>query len=128
MPFHLHTIRSCCGAALGVILAVALLGAAYRSPKAPEWARVTGRVSCAGRPVGGMLAIFEPADLHNHEATSPVGADGSFRVEPRDDEGLVPGTYRVFFHRPGRARGGDRPEISRPSDDRPGGPHRPGLE
>jgi hypothetical protein len=100
MPFRLHTMRSCCGAALALILAVTVLGEVHRPPAADlKPATVTGRVTCGGRPLGGMSVIFEATDPHGHAVTGPVMADGSFRMGRRDNKGLVPGTYHVYFVR-----------------------------
>jgi hypothetical protein len=98
MPLHLHTMRSYCATAFLVIPAVALLGGAYSSPSnAPVRARVDGRATCGGHPLGGMWILFEEAGPGGHIVASLVGADGSFRMDPKRASGLSPGAYRVHF-------------------------------
>jgi hypothetical protein len=99
MLFDIRTIRSVCAVAIGVILAAFSLGHAYAPPRGEfELAAVTGRVTCGGHPLGGMLVMFDQINPPGYIAASPVMADGSFRMETRHHSGLVPGTYRVSFH------------------------------
>jgi hypothetical protein len=101
MRFHMHTIRSFCGAALGLILAVTLLGAAdRRAPAEFERAPVTGHITCGGHPLYGMSIMFQQIDPGDWMASGTLGPDGSFRMQPWnrfDCEGLVTGTYRVYL-------------------------------
>jgi len=100
MMFHIHTLRGSFGAALGAIVSLALLGGAYAShPAAPGGARVTGRVTCGGRPLGGRFILFEQIDPGGSTVASTVMADGSFHLGPRQNSGLQPGAYRVHFFR-----------------------------
>jgi hypothetical protein len=94
----IHTMRSCCGGALVVIPVIVLLGHVY-APRPGDFdlATVTGRVTFGGHPVIGISAIFLATDPHGYMTACPVRADGTFRMEPRDRTGLVPGTYRVCF-------------------------------
>jgi hypothetical protein len=101
MPLHLHTMRSYCAGAFLVIPAAALLSAAYPSPSdMPELARVVGRATCGGRPLGGMRIIFQEDGPRGFTASGLVEADGSFRMKPWGQlgrDGVAPGTYRVYF-------------------------------
>src|SRR5215467_13394833 len=101
MLVHIHTLRGCCAAALALILAVILFGEAYAPPRAePEAASVTGRVTCGGHPPGQALLVFAGAGPRGSTGTAWVGADGSFRVRgpaSPDGDGVVPGTYRIYF-------------------------------
>jgi len=133
MPSHLHTMRSYCAGAFVVIPAAALLGAAYPSPSgAPELARVVGRATCGGRPLGGMRIILQEDGPRGFTASGLVEADGSFRIKPWSElgrEGVAPGTYRVSFipNRPGAPH----PWLDPTYEDRDigaAGPGRTGLE
>jgi hypothetical protein len=56
MPVHVHTMRSAFAATLGLITAAILLGWAYQPPPGElELVTVTGRATCGGRPLDGML-------------------------------------------------------------------------
>jgi hypothetical protein len=101
MTVHVHTLRAYCCGALGVGLAVILLGWAY-APRSGEsvLAKVTGRVTCEGHPLGGMWVIFTDTGPRDFTACGPVHADGSFRLSPWGNssrDGVPPGTYRVYF-------------------------------
>jgi len=101
MPWHVHTMRSYCAGAFIVIPAAALLGAAYPSPsEAPELARVVGRATCGGHPLGGMWIMFLEDGPRGFMAGGLVETDGSFRMKPwgqLDREGVAPSTFRVYF-------------------------------
>ena len=101
MPLHIHTIRSCCAAALAAIPAVILCCSAYGLPRAErDLAPVTGRVTRGGQPLGGMWIVFEEAGPHGREAYGSVQPNGTFQTHPRDSlgrDGMVPATYRVYF-------------------------------
>jgi len=98
MPVHIHTLRACCAAALGLILAVILLGVAYAPPRAEaDLASVTGRVTCGGHPPGKTLIVFAGGGPRGTPGADLVGADGSFRLRAGNFDGLVPATYRIYF-------------------------------
>jgi hypothetical protein len=94
-------MRSYCSGAFIVIPAAALLGAAYPSPSdAPELARVNGRATSGGRPLGGMWIMFREDGPRGFTASGLIEADGSFRMKPWGQlgrEGVAPYTYRVYF-------------------------------
>ena len=99
MLFDFRKIRSVCAVAIGVILAALLLGHAHAPPRYEfELAAVTGRATCGGHPLGGMLVMFDKINPPGNLTAGSVMADGSFRMETGDQPGLVPGAYRVFFH------------------------------
>jgi hypothetical protein len=64
-------------------------------PRDFDLVAVTGRVTCGGHPIGGVSVIFQATDPHGYMATCPVMEDGTFRMEPRNHRGLIPGTYRA---------------------------------
>ena len=100
MPFHIHTLRASCAGALGVMLAVILLGWAYSPAEEYPLAPVTGRVTCGDHPLGGMWVLFEEDAPRGFTACAEIRPDGSFRMQPWgtfDREGVKPGTYRVRF-------------------------------
>lgn len=107
MQVHLHTLRTAFAATLGIIVAIGLLRWAYPPPPADhEIVPVSGRATCGGQPLAGMVVVFEEAGPRDLIAFAKVQADGSFRVRPwGDDEvyGVGPGTYRVYFVGPGAA-------------------------
>jgi hypothetical protein len=65
-----------------------------------ELAEVSGRVTCADQPFGGMI-YFQPDRGNGPIAMGPVKPDGSFQLYINGQSelrGAVPGTYRVFVH------------------------------
>jgi hypothetical protein len=106
MAVHIHTMRLWCARALGLSLAILLLGWVFWPRRAYEVAQVDGRVTYAHHPFGGVI-YFMPEDEHGPTAIGPVDRDGSFRLYVdgyRHQQGAVPGTYRVFV----RPRSPDR--------------------
>src|SRR5947209_17348607 len=101
MPIHVHTLRTACGAAIGVTVAAILLDWVYQPPPSEfELAAVTGRVTCGGRPLRDALIVFEETGRRGFMAVGATRPDGSFRMEPwadRHHHGVAPGTYRVYF-------------------------------
>jgi hypothetical protein len=101
MNVHIHTMRSYCHKALGLILVVILLGWAYASRSGDiDLARVTGRVTSGGHPLGGTWIVFLEDGPRGFMASDMLQADGSFRMKPWSRlrrEGVAPGTYRVYF-------------------------------
>jgi hypothetical protein len=101
MNVHIHTMRSYCQKVLSLILIVILLGWAYALRSGDiELAKVTGRVTSGGHPLGGMWVMFLEDGPRGFTAAGMAQADGSFRMRPwgrigRD--GVAPGTYRVYF-------------------------------
>jgi hypothetical protein len=99
-------MRSYCAGALGLVImapAVILCGRAYESQSRQfELAAVTGRVTCADRPPGGMATIyFSAADNRYFDAFGVLDPDGSFQLKNVNDlggEGVVPGKYRVSIN------------------------------
>jgi hypothetical protein len=101
MNVHIHTMRAYCHKVLALILVIILLGWAY-APRSGglELAKVTGRVTCGGHPLGGVWIMFLEAGPRGFTASGMVQADGSFRMKPWSRisrEGVAPGTYRVYF-------------------------------
>jgi hypothetical protein len=97
MPVHIPTMRSWCSGALGLTLAVILLGWT-NAPHSPDVQRtqVTGQVTCAGVPFAGMIH-FQPKDERCPDAVGLVNPDGSFRLSSRlylYNDAVVPGRYR----------------------------------
>jgi hypothetical protein len=101
MYVHLHTMRSCCSGALGLILAAFLLHWAYTPPPEEfELFPVTGRVTYGGRPLGGTWVVFEEEGRRGFTACSELRPDGSFRMDSWGQfnrDGIPTGTYKVFF-------------------------------
>jgi hypothetical protein len=101
MNVHIHTMRSYCHKALGLILVVILLGWVYASPSGEiELAKVTGRVTSGGHPLGGTRIVFLETGPRGFMASAMLQADGSFRMKPWGRfgrEGVAPGAYRVYF-------------------------------
>jgi hypothetical protein len=105
MPVHIHTLRSYCAGTLGLLILAMVgipLSQAYEPPAREfELAEVTGRVTCGGRPLGGMATIhFKAADDDRFDALAALHPDGSFRLQHvryLGGEGIVPGLYRVYF-------------------------------
>jgi hypothetical protein len=65
-----------------------------------DLAQVSGRVTCADQPFGGVI-YFEPDRGSGPFAMGLVNPDGSFQLYVNgqlDLRGAVPGTYRVFVH------------------------------
>jgi hypothetical protein len=61
-------------------------------------AQVSGRVTCADQPFGGVI-YFLPKDEGGVVAGGSVNADGSFQLYVYGQlRGAVPGTYRVTIH------------------------------
>jgi hypothetical protein len=81
--------------------------------------QVEGRVTLDGRPVTDAAVVFE-----NREAgvsvTAELDADGRYRVETYDRDGLPPGTYQVAV-RPGTAYTGEAPLAAEPGPGSGGG-------
>ncbi len=101
MSVHIHTTRSYCAGALGLILAAVLLGWVY-APRVSkiELGVVIGRATCGGCPIAGTWVVFQTPDSRAYMACGLVHADGSFRMQPWDNfdgEGLATGTYRVYI-------------------------------
>jgi hypothetical protein len=98
MSVHIHTLRNCCAKACLLFPAPLLLSWAL-APGSPdlELARVSGRVTCAGQPIGGAIH-FAPENGRGPSASGLVNPDGSFQLllnAQSDQQGVVPGTYRV---------------------------------
>jgi hypothetical protein len=101
MFVHNHSMRYYCSGALGLSVAVILLGSAYTPSRDFELAAVTGQVTCANHPASEMVVFFEPVDRGHLYAVGRVHPDGSFdhlyTNSSQRYEGVIPGRYRVFF-------------------------------
>ena len=63
-------------------------------------ATVTGKVTLKGRqPPERATISFDDVDTH-HNASSPIGADGSYKLTSGEGEGLRPGKYKVSVQPP----------------------------
>jgi hypothetical protein len=101
MSVHIHTLRNCCARAFVLLPAPLLLGWAL-VPRSTnfELAQVSGQVTCANQPFSGEL-LFLPDHEGGPWALGLVKRDGSFQVycnARADQQGAVPGTYRVVVH------------------------------
>ena len=96
-----HTLRHYFAAALGLCVAVILLGWAYAPPALDiELAPVVGQVTYADHPFSGMIS-FLAEDQRSPSAYGPLDSDGSFRLYMNGvthRPGAAPGTYRVVIH------------------------------
>jgi len=64
----------------------------------PETIAVTGRVTCQGKPVAGLLVQFTPQGegLPGKPAGGTTDADGKFSLSTyKDDDGAVVGLHQV---------------------------------
>jgi hypothetical protein len=127
MSVHIHTLRSCCAGTLGLLILAMVgipLSQAYEPPAREfEFAVVTGRVTCGGRPLGGEATIqFVRADDDRFDAFASLHPDGSFQLQHLRNlggEGIVPGLYRVYFTTSSAAVGssvGEKYQDARTSD------------
>src|SRR5262249_18381553 len=101
MPVHIHTMRSACLGAIGLMMAMTVLAWENQRPAAEiASVPVTGRATCGGRPLGGMGIVFQPPSPPGFHSARTVRPAGSFRARSWTKyvgEGVVPGTYRVYF-------------------------------
>ena len=76
-----------------LILLVGVLGCSSEVRRKATPVNVTGKVSQSGRPLGGMVMIFQPlGDGHMREF--PVQKDGTFNGE------LISGKYAYYVAKP----------------------------
>lgn len=73
-------------------------------------ARVAGRVTLDGQPLGGAQIVFENVAL-GVSVNVPLAADGTYTARTYDAAGLPPGTYHIAV-RPGEFGSGEAPLIS----------------
>lgn len=106
MSIHLHQARRMAAWFLSAI-ALSPLPLAYcfgieaKAPTATvEVAPVTGRVTVAGRPYGGVLLCLDAGT--DHLAFGMVDHDGTFRLcnMRTNDDGAEPGRYRAHLYAP----------------------------
>jgi hypothetical protein len=105
MSVHIHTLRSYCAGTLGLLILAMVgipLGWAYEPTAGEfEFAEVTGRVTCGGRPLGGEATIhFVAPEDPRFDAFAVLDPDGSFQLQHMSNlggEGIVPGMYRVYL-------------------------------
>jgi hypothetical protein len=97
---HNHTLRHYFAGALGLCVAVILLGWVYAPPQQDiELVPVVGQVTYADHPFSGMI-YFLAEDQRYPDANGPLDSDGSFRLYMnglRKCPGAAPGTYRVVI-------------------------------
>jgi hypothetical protein len=103
MSVHIHTMRGWCARTLVLAPVPLLLGWTF-APGSNDatLAQVSGRMTFADRPCGGMI-YFLPEDKSGISAMGELEPDGSFQLyvngsRGRGQRGALPGRYRVFFH------------------------------
>jgi hypothetical protein len=99
MSVHIHTVRAWCARVFLAIPAPLLLCWVW-APESRDFklAQVSGRVTCADRPLRGWI-VFVRAEEGGTDALGLTNDDGSFELYAngqRDRRGAVPGAYRVF--------------------------------
>ena len=98
MSVHIHTMRGWCARTLVLAPVPLLLGWTF-APGSNDatLAQVSGRMTFADRPCGGMI-YFLPEDKSGISAMGELEPDGSFQLyvngQP-DLRGALTGTYRV---------------------------------
>jgi hypothetical protein len=101
MSVHIHTIRNYCASALALVPAPLLLGWVLApESKNTELAQVSGRVTCSGKPISGIIH-FVPDHGSGPYSMGLVDADGSFQLYvngQQDRRGAVPGKYRIIVN------------------------------
>jgi hypothetical protein len=84
---------------VALLLSLAALAAGCRgSLKPAKTAPVHGVVVYRGLPVRYVMVTLEPVDVEGVEVTAATGADGTFELRTNageEQDGAVPGTYRV---------------------------------
>jgi hypothetical protein len=76
-----------------LLLTAGLIGCGSEVPLKRTPASMSGKVSQAGQPFGGMVMVFQPlGDGHVREI--PIAKDGTFRGE------MVSGEYAYYVARP----------------------------
>lgn len=72
-----------------LLICMFLAGCGYRAPLMDQPVAVTGKLTLAGSPLGGVTLMLQPLQT-GHPGVLPVGDDGSFTGN------LVPGKYAYY--------------------------------